>query len=69
MNPHGYTTVGDIRRKQAGGPDPLDPNAQLFKERDLIGISALARRDMKAARKAATDAGLNPDAWFPNNPR
>jgi hypothetical protein len=69
MNSDGYTTVGDIRRRLRGEPAPLDPNARLFKERNLSGIFALARRDLATARRAAKDAGENPDAWFPSNPK
>lgn len=66
LNP-GWTTVGQMRRRQTNG-GAVNPNAALFKERDLLGISALARRDLASARKAAQDAGENPDAWFPTNP-
>lgn len=68
LNP-GWTTVGELKARGKGGASPLDPNARLFKERDISGIAGLAKRSLSEARRAAAAAGENPDAWFPTNPR
>lgn len=38
-------------------------------DRNLTAISALVKSDPEKAKRFAREAGENPDAWMPNNPR
>lgn len=49
------------------GENPFKRNAA--GERNVSAISALYQRDPELAKRMCREAGENPDAWFPNNPR
>ena len=48
------------------GENPFKPASG---SRNLTAISALYQRDPELAKRMCREAGENPDAWFPNNPR